>query len=111
MPEIQFREALRQAMTEEMDRDENVFLIGEEVGEYNGAYKVSEGMLDHFGPKRVIDTPISEAGFSGLGIGAAMGGLRPIVEYMSWSFTLVCLDQDRKSTRLNSSHTPYAVLL
>jgi pyruvate dehydrogenase E1 component beta subunit len=93
MPEIQFREALRQAMWEEMERDENVFLMGEEVGEYNGAYKVSEGMLAHFGPKRVIDTPISEAGFSGLGIGAAMGGLRPIVEYMSWSFTLVCLDQ------------------
>ena len=77
MPEIQFREALRQAMWEEMERDENVFLMGEEVGEYNGAYKVSEGMLAHFGPKRVIDTPISEAGFSGLGIGAAMGGLRP----------------------------------
>src|SRR3954466_200271 len=93
MPEIQFREALRQAMWEEMERDENVFLMGEEVGEYNGAYKVSEGMLSHFGAKRVIDTPISEAGFSGLGIGAAIGGLRPIVEYMSWSFTLVCLDQ------------------
>src|SRR5690242_18423638 len=90
MPEIQFREALRQAMTEEMDRDENVFLMGEEVGEYNGAYKVSEGMLARFGPRRVIDTPISEAGFSGIGIGAAMTGLRPIVEFMSWSFSLVC---------------------
>ena len=93
MPEIQFREALRQAMTEEMERDENVFLMGEEVGEYNGAYKVSEGMLQKFGPRRVLDTPISEAGFSGLSIGAAMTGLRPIVEFMSWSFSLVCFDQ------------------
>ena len=88
MPEIQFREALRQAMVEEMERDENVFLMGEEVGEYNGAYKVSEGMLARFGPRRVIDTPISEAGFCGLGVGAAMCGLRPIVEFMSWSFSL-----------------------
>src|SRR6266581_4253956 len=93
MPDIQFREALRAAMSEEMERDENVFLMGEEVGQYNGAYKVSEGMLDRFGPRRVIDTPISEAGFSGLGIGAAMTGLRPIIEFMSWSFTLVCMDQ------------------
>jgi pyruvate dehydrogenase E1 component beta subunit len=93
MPEIQYREALRQAMVEEMERDENVFLMGEEVGEYNGAYKVSEGMLAKFGPDRVIDTPISEAGFSGLGIGAAMCGLRPIVEYMSWSFSWVAIDQ------------------
>ncbi len=80
-------------MTEEMERDENVFLLGEEVAEYNGAYKVSEGMLARFGPDRVIDTPISEAGFSGLGLGAAMCGLRPIVEFMSWSFSLVCMDQ------------------
>src|SRR6476659_7793967 len=93
MPEIQFREALRQAMTEEMERDDNVFLIGEEVGQYNGAYKVSEGMLDKFGPRRVVDTPISEAAFSGLGVGAAMVGLRPIIEFMSWTFTLVCMDQ------------------
>src|SRR4051812_43139496 len=93
MAVLEFREALRSAMTEEMDRDENVFLIGEEVAEYNGAYKVSKGMLDKYGPKRVIDTPISEAAFSGLSIGAATMGLRPIVEYMSWSFTLVCLDQ------------------
>jgi len=93
MPEIQYREALRQAMTEEMDRDPNVFLLGEEVAEYNGAYKVSKGMLARFGPERVIDTPISEAGFSGLGLGAAMCGLRPIVEFMSWSFSLVCMDQ------------------
>jgi len=93
MPKIQFRQALRAAMIEEMERDENVFLLGEEVAEYQGAYKVSEGMLAKFGPMRVLDTPISEAGFSGLGVGAAMVGLRPIVEFMSWSFTLVCLDQ------------------
>jgi pyruvate dehydrogenase E1 component beta subunit len=90
---MQFRQALRAAMTEEMERDERVFLMGEEVAQYNGAYKVSEGMLDRFGPKRVIDTPISEAGFSGLGVGAAMMGLRPIVEFMSFSFTWVCVDQ------------------
>ena len=93
MPEIQYREALRAAMTEEMERDENVFLMGEEVAQYNGAYKVSEGMLDQFGPRRVFDTPISEAGFSGIGVGAACMGLRPIIEFMSWSFTLVCADQ------------------
>src|SRR5579862_7927087 len=93
MPVMQLRHALRAAMVEEMERDENVFLMGEEVAQYNGAYKVSEGMLDRFGPRRVIDTPISETGFAGLGVGAAMTGLRPIIEYMSWSFTLVCLDQ------------------
>ncbi len=93
MPVIQMREALRDAMTEEMDRDPNVFLMGEEVAEYNGAYKVSEGMLARYGPERIIDTPISEAAFSGLGVGAAMMGLRPIIEYMSWSFTWVCIDQ------------------
>jgi pyruvate dehydrogenase E1 component beta subunit len=93
MPVIEYREALRQAMTEEMERDENVFLMGEEVGEYQGAYKVSKGMLDRFGPRRVIDTPISEAGFLGLGIGAAMCGLRPICELMSWSFSFVAFDQ------------------
>jgi pyruvate dehydrogenase E1 component beta subunit len=93
MAVLEFREALRAALTEEMERDENVFLMGEEVAEYNGAYKVSKGLLDRFGPKRVIDTPISEAAFSGLGIGAATVGLRPVIEYMSWSFTLVCLDQ------------------
>lgn len=80
-------------MTEEMERDENVFLMGEEVAQYNGAYKVSEGMLEKFGPRRIIDTPISESGFSGIGVGAATCGLRPIIEFMSWSFTLVCLDQ------------------
>ncbi|MEM1013091.1 MAG: alpha-ketoacid dehydrogenase subunit beta [Planctomycetota bacterium] len=93
MPEIQYRQALRDAMTEEMERDDNVFLMGEEVAEYNGAYKVSEGMLDKFGPRRIFDTPISETGFSGLGVGAACMGLRPIIEFMSWSFTLVCADQ------------------
>ncbi|MHC5022815.1 MAG: pyruvate dehydrogenase complex E1 component subunit beta [Planctomycetota bacterium] len=89
---IEFRDALREAMSEEMRRDERVFLIGEEVAQYNGAYKVSRGMLDEFGPRRVIDTPISESGFSGMGIGAAMMGLRPIVEFMSWSFSLVAAD-------------------
>ena len=93
MPEIQYREALRQAMTEEMERDPNVFLMGEEVGQYNGAYKISEGMLARFGAMRVIDTPISEGGFCGLGVGAAMCGLRPIVEFMSWSFSWVAIDQ------------------
>lgn len=90
---IQYREALREAMVEEMKRDEHVFLMGEEVAEYNGAYKVSEGMLDTFGSRRVVDTPISETGFSGLGVGAAMYGLRPIIEFMSWSFCLVAADQ------------------
>jgi len=79
MREIQFREALREAMTEEMRRDPKVFLMGEEVAEYNGAYKVSQGMLDEFGPDRVLDTPISEMGFAGIGVGAAMNGIRPII--------------------------------
>jgi pyruvate dehydrogenase E1 component beta subunit len=91
--EIQFREALREAMSEEMRRDERVFVMGEEVAEYNGAYKVTQGMLDEFGPQRVVDTPISEAGFAGLGIGASMYGLRPVIEFMSWSFSLVAADQ------------------
>jgi pyruvate dehydrogenase E1 component beta subunit len=90
---LRFREALREAMIEEMERDDRVFLIGEEVGHYQGAYKVSEGMLDKFGPKRVIDTPIAEAGFAGIGIGAAMVGLRPIVEFMTWNFSAVAFDQ------------------
>jgi pyruvate dehydrogenase E1 component beta subunit len=87
--EITYRQALNEAMEEEMLRDPDVFLIGEEVAEYNGAYKVSQGLLDKFGPKRVLDTPISEAGFAGLGIGAAMVGLRPIVEFMTFSFSLI----------------------
>lgn len=90
---IAFREALREAMTLAMREDPRVFLLGEEVAEYNGAYKVSQGMLEEFGPKRVIDTPISENGFAGLAIAAAMAGLRPIVEFMSWSFSLVAADQ------------------
>ena len=90
--EIEFRDAIRDAMSEEMRRDKRVMLIGEEVAEYNGAYKVSRGMLDEFGPRRVIDTPISESGFAGMAIGAAMLGLRPVVEFMSWSFSLVAAD-------------------
>jgi pyruvate dehydrogenase E1 component beta subunit len=93
MREIQFREALREAMQEEMRRDPKVFLMGEEVAEYNGAYKVSQGMLDEFGPARVIDTPISELGFAGIGVGAAMNGIRPIVEFMTFNFSLVAIDQ------------------
>lgn len=90
---IEIREALRQAIDEEMARDHRVFILGEEVGEYNGAYKVTKGLLDKYGPKRVLDTPISENGFSGLAIGAAMTGLRPIVEFMSWNFSFVAADQ------------------
>src|SRR4051794_9630965 len=93
MPVVQMREALNQAMSEEMERDESVFLVGEEVGHYNGAYKVSQGMLKRFGEKRVIDAPIVENGFAGLGIGAAMVGLRPIIEFMTWNFSLVAADQ------------------
>jgi pyruvate dehydrogenase E1 component beta subunit len=93
MRQIAFREALREAMTEEMRRDENVFLMGEEVAEYNGAYKVSQGMLDEFGPKRVIDTPIAELGFTAIAVGAAQNGLRPIVEYMTWNFAVLSMDQ------------------
>jgi pyruvate dehydrogenase E1 component beta subunit len=93
MREIQFREALREAMSEEMRRDPSVFLMGEEVAEYNGAYKVSQGMLDEFGAKRVIDTPIAELGFAGLGVGAAMNGIRPIIEFMTFNFSLVAIDQ------------------
>ena len=93
MPVLQYREALNQAMSEEMERDDRVFLMGEEVAEYNGAYKVSQGMLDRFGPRRIVDTPISEEGFAGIGIGAAMVGLRPIVEFMTFSFSYVAFDQ------------------
>lgn len=93
MREIQFREALREAMVEEMRKDPKIFLMGEEVAEYNGAYKVSQGMLDEFGPERVLDTPIAELGFAGVAIGAAMNGLRPIVEFMTFNFSLVAIDQ------------------
>ena len=90
---IQFREAIAEAMSEEMRRDEKIFLLGEEVAEYNGAYKASQGMLDEFGPKRIIDTPIAELGFAGIATGAAMNGLRPIVEFMTFNFSLVAIDQ------------------
>src|SRR5688572_9089429 len=90
---IAFRDALREAMNEEMRRDDRVFLMGEEVAEYNGAYKVSQGMLAEFGEKRVIDTPIAELGFAGIGVGAAMNGLRPIIEFMTFNFSLVAIDQ------------------
>ena len=93
MKTIQFREAIAEAMSEEMRRDESVYLLGEEVAEYNGAYKASKGMLDEFGPKRVIDTPIAELGFSGIAVGSAMNGNRPIVEYMTFNFSLVGIDQ------------------
>ena len=93
MRQIAFREALREAMSEEMRRDERVFLMGEEVAEYNGAYKVSQGMLAEFGPKRVIDTPIAELGFAAVAVGAAQNGLRPIVEFMTWNFAVLPLDQ------------------
>jgi pyruvate dehydrogenase E1 component beta subunit len=93
MTEMRYREAVRAAMAEEMDRDARVFLMGEEVGHYQGAYKVSEGLLERFGDQRVIDTPIAEAGFAGLGIGAAMVGLRPIIEFMTWNFSAVAFDQ------------------
>src|SRR5580698_9658595 len=93
MREIQFREALREAMSEEMRKDDKIYLMGEEVAEYNGAYKVSQGMLDEFGAKRVIDTPISECGFAGIGIGSAMNGLKPIIEFMTFNFSLVAIDQ------------------
>jgi pyruvate dehydrogenase E1 component beta subunit len=91
--EIQFREAVAEAMSEEMRRDELVYLMGEEVAEYNGAYKATKGMLDEFGPKRVVDTPISELGFAGVGVGSAMNGLRPIIEFMTFNFSLVAIDQ------------------
>src|SRR5260221_2826091 len=93
MRELTYREALREAMIEEMERDDRVFLMGEEVGHYQGAYKVSEGMLDKFGARRVIDTPIAEGGFAGIGVGAAMVGLRPIIEFMTWNFSAVAFDQ------------------
>ena len=93
MSKMTYREALNRAMCEEMARDDRVFLMGEEVAEYNGAYKVSQGMLEKFGSKRVIDTPITELGFAGLGVGAAMAGLRPIIEFMTWNFAILALDQ------------------
>ncbi|MGH7670029.1 MAG: alpha-ketoacid dehydrogenase subunit beta, partial [Gemmatimonadaceae bacterium] len=93
MPVITYRDALHDALQEEMQRDDRVFLIGEEVGVYNGAYKVSKGLLEEFGEMRVVDTPITELGFAGVGVGSAMVGLRPIVEFMTWNFALLALDQ------------------
>jgi len=93
MPRMSYREALNSAMSEEMERDPDIFLMGEEVGHYQGAYKVSQGMLQRFGEKRVIDTPIAECGFVGIGVGAAMVGMRPIIELMTWNFSLVAIDQ------------------
>src|SRR5438105_12934163 len=93
MPTLTYRDALNQALREEMQRDPEVLLMGEEVGVYQGAYKVSRGLLEEFGPKRVVDTPIAELGFAGIGVGAAMGGLRPVVEFMTWNFALLALDQ------------------
>src|SRR6201984_2411116 len=93
MPTVAFREALNQAMAEEMERDDRIFLMGEEVGHYNGAYKVSKGLMDKFGERRVVDTPIAESGFTGVGIGAAMVGLRPVIEMMTFNFALLALDQ------------------
>src|SRR5450432_598463 len=90
---IAFRDALREAMSEEMRRDSRVYLMGEEVGEYDGAYKVSQGMLAEFGPKRVIDTPISELGFASIGVGAAMNDTRPVIEFMTWNFAILAFDQ------------------
>src|SRR3990172_5180824 len=93
MPAATYRDALNQALREEMRRDPRVFLMGEEVGVYQGAYKVSRGLLDEFGPLRVVDTPITELGFAGVGVGAAMAGLVPVVEFMTWNFALLAMDQ------------------
>ena len=93
MRTVAFREALNEALAEEMEKDDRIFLMGEEVGHYDGAYKVSKGLLKRFGEKRVIDTPIAEGGFVGVGIGAAMVGLRPIIELMTWNFSFVAADQ------------------
>ena len=93
MAVLTYRDALTQALREELQRDDRVFLMGEEVAQYNGAYKVSKGLLDEFGPMRIVDTPITELGFAGIGVGAAMVGLRPIVEFMTWNFALLALDE------------------
>src|SRR5213596_1695844 len=93
MPRMSYREALNQAMSEEMQRDPSVFLMGEEVGVYQGAYKVSRGLLEEFGPMRVVDTPITELGFAAVGVGAAMAGLRPVIEFMTWNFSVLASDQ------------------
>jgi pyruvate/2-oxoglutarate/acetoin dehydrogenase E1 component len=109
MRTIQFREALNEAMSEEMRRDPNVLLMGEEVAEYDGAYKVSKGMLAEFGAKRIIDTPIAELGFTGIAVGAAMNGLRPIVEFMTWNFAVLASDQIINSRGQNAADERRAV--
>jgi pyruvate dehydrogenase E1 component beta subunit len=111
MREIAFREALREALREEMLRDHRVFLMGEEVAEYNGAYKVSQGLLEEFGSKRIIDTPIAELGFAGIGVGAAMNGLRPVIEFMTFNFSLVAIDQivNSAAKMLNMSGGQFSV--
>jgi len=108
--EIALRDALKEAMSEEMRRNQDVFVMGEEVAEYNGAYKVTKGMLDEFGAKRVIDTPIAELGFAGIGVGAAMNGLRPIVEFMTWNFAVLAFDQivNNAAKTLSQSAGQYA---
>src|SRR5476649_2889741 len=93
MPQITYREAIRHALAEELSRDQNVVVLGEEVAQFHGAYKVTEGLLEKFGPKRIVDTPISEAGFIGMGVGASMLGIRPVIELMFWSFYSVAFDQ------------------
>src|SRR5262245_62266390 len=93
MATLTYRDALNQALREEMQRDDRVFLMGEEVAEYDGAYKVSRGLLKEFGPRRIVDTPIAELGFAGIGVGAAMVGLRPVIEFMTWNFALLAIDQ------------------
>jgi pyruvate/2-oxoglutarate/acetoin dehydrogenase E1 component len=93
MRQIKYRDAIREAMSEEMRKDPTIFLMGEEVAEYNGAYKVSQGMLDEFGAKRVIDTPIAELGFTAIGVGAAANGTKPIIEFMTWNFAILAFDQ------------------
>ncbi len=106
MPEITYREALRQAMDEEMARDEKVFIIGEEVAEFDGAYKVTQGLWRKYGTRRVVDTPITEAGFTGVAVGAAIAGLRPIVEWMTFNFSLLALDQVVKAITGNEIVRP-----
>jgi len=104
MATLTYRDALNQALREEMQRDPNVFLMGEEVGVYQGAYKVSRGLLEEFGPMRIVDTPIAELGFAGIGVGAAMGGLRPVIEFMTWNFAVLALDQIVSSGRSTRRH-------
>jgi hypothetical protein len=106
MAVVTYRDALTQALREELQRDDRVFLMGEEVAQYNGAYKVSKGLLDEFGPMRIVDTPITELGFAGVGVGAAMVGLRPIVEFMTWNFALLAIDEVVNAARAGTRTSP-----